>query len=223
MGHEGMRASLVSREIIADSVETVMHAERFDAFVGLAGCDKSLARDADGRRPARPARWSSSTAARSCRVTYGDRALDIVSVFEAVGARAAGTIDDAELDGDRAQRVPDRGFVRRDVHRQHHGVGGRGARHVAAGGRLGAGGRPPPGRSRLRSRPGRDRAPRTWHPAPPDHDQAGVRERDRRRDGARRLDERRAAPARDRERGACRARCSTTSTGSAGECRTSPT
>src|ERR1700758_5055354 len=42
MGHEGMRASLVSREIITDSVETVMHAERFDAFVSFAGCDKSL-------------------------------------------------------------------------------------------------------------------------------------------------------------------------------------
>src|SRR5438874_10691046 len=42
MGHEGMRASLVSREVIADSVETMMHAERFDAMVTFAGCDKSL-------------------------------------------------------------------------------------------------------------------------------------------------------------------------------------
>src|SRR5271169_7216251 len=42
MGHEGMRASLVSREVIADSVETMVHAERFDAVVTLAGCDKSL-------------------------------------------------------------------------------------------------------------------------------------------------------------------------------------
>ena len=42
MGTEGMRASLVSREIIADSVEAMMHAERFDALVTLAGCDKSL-------------------------------------------------------------------------------------------------------------------------------------------------------------------------------------
>ena len=42
MGHEGMRASLVSREVIADSVELVMHAERFDALVSIAGCDKSL-------------------------------------------------------------------------------------------------------------------------------------------------------------------------------------
>src|SRR3954470_12001635 len=42
MGHEGMHASLVSREVIADSVETVMHAERMDAMVSFAGCDKSL-------------------------------------------------------------------------------------------------------------------------------------------------------------------------------------
>ena len=42
MGHEGMRASLVSREIICDSVETVVFAERLDGFVGMAGCDKSM-------------------------------------------------------------------------------------------------------------------------------------------------------------------------------------
>src|SRR5436309_10584658 len=42
MGHEGMRASLVSREVIADSVELVMHAERLDGMVTIAGCDKSL-------------------------------------------------------------------------------------------------------------------------------------------------------------------------------------
>ena len=54
MGHEGMRASLVSREVIADSVETVMFAERLDGSVLLAGCDKSLPGHAHGRRPARP-------------------------------------------------------------------------------------------------------------------------------------------------------------------------
>ena len=42
MGHEGMRASLVSREIICDSVEAVVFAERLDGFVGMAGCDKSM-------------------------------------------------------------------------------------------------------------------------------------------------------------------------------------
>ena len=56
MGHEGMRASLVSREVIADSVELVMHAERFDGLVATAGCDKSLPRDVDGTGPARSTR-----------------------------------------------------------------------------------------------------------------------------------------------------------------------
>ena len=42
MGTEGMKSSLVSREVIADSVELMVHAERFDALVAIAGCDKSL-------------------------------------------------------------------------------------------------------------------------------------------------------------------------------------
>ena len=53
MGHEGMHFSLVSREIIADSVETVMQAERLDGSVLLAGCDKSSSGHADGRCPSR--------------------------------------------------------------------------------------------------------------------------------------------------------------------------
>ena len=63
---------------------------------------------------------------------YNGQALDIVSVFEAVGACAAGTITDERARRDRAQRLPDRGLVRRHVHRQHDGVGRRGDRHVAA-------------------------------------------------------------------------------------------
>ncbi len=55
MGHEGMRASLVSREVICDSIETVVFAERLDGFVGLAGCDKSMPGDVDGVRPPRSA------------------------------------------------------------------------------------------------------------------------------------------------------------------------
>jgi len=96
MGHEGMHASLVSREIIADSVEAVMHAERFDAFVGLAGCDKSLPGMlmAAGRLDLPMVFVYGGTILPG---HLGNRALDIVSVFEAVGARSAGTIDDAEL------------------------------------------------------------------------------------------------------------------------------
>jgi len=96
MGHEGMHASLVSREIIADSVEAMMHAERFDAFVGLAGCDKSLPGMlmAAGRLDLPMVFVYGGTILPG---QLGGRALDVVSVFEAVGARAAGAIDDAEL------------------------------------------------------------------------------------------------------------------------------
>jgi len=102
MGHEGMRASLVSRELIADSVECMMHAERLDAMVTLAGCDKSL----PGMLMA-AARLDLPTVFvyggsilpghLPGRVEQPGDALDIVSVFEAVGANAAGTLSDDEL------------------------------------------------------------------------------------------------------------------------------
>src|SRR5881409_2968485 len=96
MGHEGMRASLVSREVIADSIETVMHAERFDALVTFAGYDKSLpGMLMAAARLNLPAAFLYGGSILPGR--YGDQALDIVSVFEAVGACAAGTITENEL------------------------------------------------------------------------------------------------------------------------------
>lgn len=96
MGHEGMRASLVSREVIADSVETVMHAERFDALVTFAGCDKSL----PGMLMAAARLNLPSVFLYGGSILPGrldDRALDIVSVFEAVGANAVDALSDEEL------------------------------------------------------------------------------------------------------------------------------
>ena len=96
MGHEGMRASLVSREVIADSVETVMHAERFDALVTFAGCDKSL----PGMLMAAARLDLPSVFLYGGSILPGEldgEALDIVSVFEAVGAHATGAIDDEQL------------------------------------------------------------------------------------------------------------------------------
>jgi dihydroxy-acid dehydratase len=105
MGHEGMRASLVSREVIADSVETVMHAERLDAMVTLAGCDKSL----PGMLMAAARINLPSVFLYGGSILPGNHngtVLDITSVFEAVGARAAGTIDDAELDAIEREACP---------------------------------------------------------------------------------------------------------------------
>jgi dihydroxy-acid dehydratase len=96
MGHEGMRGSLVSREIIADSVECVMHAERLDALVTFAGCDKSL----PGMLMAAARLNLPSVFLYGGSIMpgqYKDQALDIVSVFEAVGACAAGTLSENEL------------------------------------------------------------------------------------------------------------------------------
>ncbi len=101
MGSEGMRASLVSRETIADSIELAVAGHCLDAMVLLVGCDKTI-----------PA--AAMAAARldiPCVILYGgtilpghcsakngkDRALTVQDVFEAVGAHAAGRIDDAEL------------------------------------------------------------------------------------------------------------------------------
>src|SRR5436305_4460752 len=96
MGHEGMRASLVSREIIADSVEVMMHAERLDGMVTFAGCDKSL----PGMLMAAARVNLPSVFLYGGTILPGrlkDQALDIVSVFEAVGAHAAGGLSDEEL------------------------------------------------------------------------------------------------------------------------------
>lgn len=108
MGHEGMRASLVSREVITDSVETVMHAERLDGFVGLAGCDKSI----PGMLMAAARLDLASVFVYNGSIMPGEhngKALDITSVFEAVGAHAAGTIDDAELHDIEVKACPGEG------------------------------------------------------------------------------------------------------------------
>ncbi|NEK57462.1 dihydroxy-acid dehydratase [Geodermatophilus sabuli] len=98
MGHEGMRASLVSREVIADSVETVMFAERLDGSVLLAGCDKSLPgmlMAAARLDLASVFLYSGSTLPG----TLGDRDdLTIIDVFEGVGACSRGLISREDLD-----------------------------------------------------------------------------------------------------------------------------
>ena len=97
MGHEGMRASLVSREVIADSIETVMHAERLDALVTFAGCDKSLpGMLMAAARLNLPSVFLYGGSILPGRGAKGE-ALDIVSVFEAVGAHATGGLTDEEL------------------------------------------------------------------------------------------------------------------------------
>jgi dihydroxy-acid dehydratase len=93
MGSPGMRYSLVSREVIADSIETVVGAEGFDGFVAIGGCDKNMPGCAMAiARLDRPAVFVYGGTIRP-----GVARRDIVSVFEAVGSRAAGKISEAEV------------------------------------------------------------------------------------------------------------------------------
>ena len=96
MGHEGMRSSLVSREVIADSVELTMRGHCYDALVGLAGCDKSL-----------PAMMMAMIRLNVPSVfmyggtilpgKYKGKDVDVVNVFEAVGKHATGEMSDEDL------------------------------------------------------------------------------------------------------------------------------
>jgi len=96
MGTEGMKASLVSREVVADSVETVMRGHLLDAFVGISGCDKTI--------PAMVMAMARlnlpSVMLYSGSVKYGEhrgRRITVQEVFEAIGAFNSGKIDAAEL------------------------------------------------------------------------------------------------------------------------------
>ena len=96
MGHEGMRSSLVSREVIADSVELTMRGECYDALVGLAGCDKSL----PGMMMAMIRLNVPSVFMYGGTILPGQfrgQDVDIVSVFEGIGKHSTGEFSDADL------------------------------------------------------------------------------------------------------------------------------
>ncbi|MBH53312.1 MAG: dihydroxy-acid dehydratase [Opitutaceae bacterium] len=105
MGTKGMRYSLVSREVIADSIETVVCAEGLDGFVAIGGCDKNM--------PA--CMMAIARINRPSVFVYGgtimpgihkDQPIDIVSIFEAVGKHARGEIDDSELKSIECSAIP---------------------------------------------------------------------------------------------------------------------
>jgi dihydroxy-acid dehydratase len=96
MGTPGMRFSLPSREIIADSIETVMNAQSYDGLVAVVGCDKNMPGAAIAMaRLDRPAIMVFGGASASGR--HKGRKLNVVSAFEALGEKIAGRIDDEEF------------------------------------------------------------------------------------------------------------------------------
>ena len=181
MGTSGMRASLVSREVIADSIELVARGHFFDAIDRLAGCDKTLP----------------GTVMALARLdlpglmlyggsilpgTYKGKDVTIQDVFEAIGAHAAGRSPSEELTRPRGRRQPRRRRLRRPVHRQHDGDGASrcsASRRWAP--RWSRPRTPSKARGRLRGRQARDGRARP-RPAPERHHHPrGARERDRRR------------------------------------------
>jgi dihydroxy-acid dehydratase len=102
MGTPGMRYSLVSREVIADSIETVAAAEGFDGLVTIGGCDKNM----PGCVMAMARLNRPSIFVYGGTIQPGPKHRDIISVFEAVGSYAAGKIDDRELKEVESTAIP---------------------------------------------------------------------------------------------------------------------
>jgi dihydroxy-acid dehydratase len=112
MGTEGMKYSLVSREVIADSIETVVGCEGMDGFVAIGGCDKNMPACVMAMaRMNRPSVFVyGGTILPGCATIKGElKDLDIVSVFEAVGKHAAGEYSDEELETVEACAIPGEG------------------------------------------------------------------------------------------------------------------
>ncbi|EPD12328.1 dihydroxy-acid dehydratase [Cycloclasticus pugetii] len=108
MGTEGMKYSLTSREVIADSIETVVGCQGFDGVVAIGGCDKNMPGCMIAlARLNRPAIFVyGGTILSGC---HKQRKLDVISVFEAVGARANNQIDDDELHAIESKAIPGAG------------------------------------------------------------------------------------------------------------------
>lgn len=105
MGTTGMRYSLVSREVIADSIETVVGCQGFDGFVAIGGCDKNMPACAMAMaRLDRP-----SVFVYGGTIQSGVKGRDIISVFEAVGGHAAGTLSDIGLKDIERTAIPGAG------------------------------------------------------------------------------------------------------------------
>ncbi len=119
MGTEGMRASLVSREIIADSIELVCRGQLFDAVVCIVGCDKTIpgAAMALARLNIPGLVLYGGTIAAG---KYKGKDVTIQDVFEAVGANAAGKISDDGVKSTGERRLPRCRSLWRTVHGQHH-------------------------------------------------------------------------------------------------------
>ena len=132
MGTEGMSYSLQSRDLIADSIETVMGAQWYDGLITIPGCDKNMpgCLIAMGRVN-RPALMIYGGTIKPGHSKEG-KVLDIISAFQSYGEFITGKLDETTRQDIVQHACPRRRCLRRHVHRQHHGLGDRGAWHVVA-------------------------------------------------------------------------------------------
>ena len=131
MGHEGMKSSLPSREVIADSIELTMRGHCYDALIGVAGCDKSL----PGMMMAMCRLNVPSIFIYGGSILPGSfkgRPVTVQDLFEAVGQYSVGKVSAEDLDELEQVACPSAGVVRRAIHRQHHGHRVRGHRPCVA-------------------------------------------------------------------------------------------
>ena len=127
MGTQGMKASLISREVIADSIELMARGYQFDAIVALCACDKTI----PGCAMALARLDVPSVLLYGGSIAPGHwhgRDVTILDIFEAIGAHNAGDMSDEELHELEGVASPGRRRLRRPVHRQHDGLRLRGAR-----------------------------------------------------------------------------------------------
>ena len=200
MGTAGMKASLASREVIADSIELVCDAHLFDAVVAISGCDKTIPGDRDGPVPARRAQRDALRRLDPARPLPRRAGHDPGGVR---GGRCPRGRSDHRSGADRARgrRFARRRRLRRPVHRQHDGDGVRGAGDLSSRFLDGPRGQPAQGRRRRRNRPARDGRAQA-RPAPQRHHHPrSPRERDRRNRVQRRVHQRRPASPGDRQGG----------------------
>ncbi len=110
MGTEGMKASLVSREVIADSIELVSRGNSFDGLICIAGCDKNMPASimalARLNIPGLMLYGGSIAPGKLAQPDGSSKEITILSVFEAIGSHAAGKIDDAQLEAVEAAACP---------------------------------------------------------------------------------------------------------------------
>ncbi len=178
MGHEGMHFSLVSREVIADSVETVMQAERIDGSVLLAGCDKSL----PGMLMAAARLDLASVFLYAGSIMPGwvkledgsEKEVTLIDAFEAVGACAAGKMSLGDLERIEKAICPGEGACGGMYTANTMACIGEALGHVPARFRRSALGGPPPRRVRPQVRRSRRQPAAQGHHCPRHHDQEGL-------------------------------------------------